>query len=643
MKINSYIGKYITATILMLFIGMSTVFAQVNKTVGTRITDVTTDKELKTNVILDLESTSKGFFLPRMTTDQRDAIQKTMGKDNGLAIYNIDIDCVEYWSERTNKWMSLCGSLPPAQLDLVAGACDKVVFSGFTMTTSTPKRPILQQGKALDPNVHYMSIRLKVEQVGTYTISATGDNGYFFSAEGQFQSTGTYDIIMKAMGTPTVGYEQTAGDKGDKLKFTINGKESTVCTSIETVVIPADLKFQIKGAMYNAKGKYNVNSPATVAKGNTIELDVTVDDGGLATVTAYNAILGIKFSGSKDLVTGATDKIILEPVVGEASPNENNLSSYDLTLGVNAKDATYAINSNKVLISIEQTEIEADNAGATFGTVPYYEGSALDNTYKIMLPVTVIGSGKTNLYLKGAGNVEFKAENVQLTMPANTGDKQNVEFTAVGGTLPNASSLALTLSGDGQRFVIQNPTALTLAISKKPVAYTLDCSTIKSNRAAIPLNKPIAELYYLTAKVNVTQVGEYEIKTNTPVDGIVFSTTRNNVKKVFTSTGLQDVTLYAEDGTKEGLNKGQSSVSVISTDGMGINCGNIKINVGYNDLKVLVIKVGSSESSGNSRVTQYFTGKNASGKPRFGIDGESVVTGDVSVDVFDMLNCMSSN
>lgn len=76
----------------MLVWNIGTGYGQVNKSVGTRITDNTLEKELRTNTILDLESTSKGFFLPRMTTAQRDALLQNMTEDNGLAIYNIDND-----------------------------------------------------------------------------------------------------------------------------------------------------------------------------------------------------------------------------------------------------------------------------------------------------------------------------------------------------------------------------------------------------------------------------------------------------------------------------------------------------------------------------------------------------------------------
>lgn len=67
-----------------------------------------------------------GLRMPHLTTEQRDAIIRdeefTGVKANlgrGLAIYNIDINCVEYWNNK--KWISQCdGSVPEPCID----SCD---------------------------------------------------------------------------------------------------------------------------------------------------------------------------------------------------------------------------------------------------------------------------------------------------------------------------------------------------------------------------------------------------------------------------------------------------------------------------------------------------------------------------------------
>lgn len=615
--------------IAILVFSISTIYGQVNKTVGTRITDVTTEKELKTNAILDLESTTKGFFLPRMTTLQRDAIKKEMGKDNGLAVYNIDNDCVEYWSERASKWMSLCGSLPPAKLDLDENSCDNIQFTGFTMVGDKPQ---LQQGTPLDPNKQWMMVTLKVNQVGTYTMSVTSNNGYFFSGEGQFQAIGTYQIVLKGMGTPIKGYEPTAAVKGDKLKFNLNGVDSKVCVDTEILVIPADLDFKITGSAYKANGTYNVGDPATLKKGNNIELDLKVVSGGLVTITAENTVVGMKFSGAKRLEAGNT-KFILEPVLGENIPIENKVGSYDLTFGVNTKNPTTTIGSATASISIETTRIKGMFSEVTLGKEPYYQEGDITEGHKIELPIQVINSGKTNLYLKSAGgDIEFKAEQVTLVMPENEGETQNVTFKGVNGVLPKASSVALSLSGDTPRFEVQGGAILNLPLDKKPIAYTIDCKSVTTSRAAMPFDKPVGEDFYIKAQVNVTVPGEYEINTSAPVDGVLFSTTRKGVKQSFTKTGIQEVILYAVDGTVSPKNKGEYTVNLVTTDGSSASCTGVKVKVGYIDLKVLVYR---SEYVTKSYEELFFTGKNKSGNYRFGERGEFVETGEVEVTTYN--------
>jgi hypothetical protein len=66
--------------------------------------------------LLDLDASivSRGLHLPRLTTAQRDALitdasvaaDKILGE--GLVIYNLDINCFEFWNG--SKWKSFCES-----------------------------------------------------------------------------------------------------------------------------------------------------------------------------------------------------------------------------------------------------------------------------------------------------------------------------------------------------------------------------------------------------------------------------------------------------------------------------------------------------------------------------------------------------
>lgn len=621
------------AFILVLVFSISATYGQLNKTVGTRITDVTTEKELKVNAILDLESTSKGFFLPRMTTLQRDAIKKEMGKDNGLAVYNIDNDCVEYWSERADKWMSLCGSLPPAKLDLGENSCESIKFIGFG--DPIEGKPLIQQGVALNAETHMMTVELKVNQIGTYTISVNSHNGYFFSGEGQFQAVGTYTIILKGMGTPIKGYDQTSTVRGDKLEFTINGILSKVCNNVEVNVKPADLDFTIRQATYAAQGKYNVGKASSKENGNVINLNIDVASGGLATITAINTELGLKFTNTKN-ITALDNVFVLEPVLGENTPMLNDKELYNFKFEVNTKDQLKTINGSSAQVIVEKTQIKAIFKDVNLGKEPYYQGNNVTEKHTIELPLKVINSGKTNLYLKGS-NLEFIAENVMLTMPTNVEDTQIVKFIGVKGVLPNEETVNLLLSGDNdKRFEVIDGNTLSLPIEKKPVAYTIDCSSVKTNRTAMPHNKEIGTSYYIIAEVDVTVPGEYEINTSAPVDGVIFSTSVKGIKKVFTKTGKQPVELYAIDETVIPKNKGEYSTNLVANDMSASSCLNIKLKVGYGEVNILIIRYASNNEIAEEGESLFFSGKNSNGKSRFGEDGVYAETGDVKITTWNM-------
>ena len=55
--------------------------------------------------VLDVSSTSKGMLIPRMTSIQRNAI---VSPANGLIVYDIDLNCIYFYSQSNATWNSLC-------------------------------------------------------------------------------------------------------------------------------------------------------------------------------------------------------------------------------------------------------------------------------------------------------------------------------------------------------------------------------------------------------------------------------------------------------------------------------------------------------------------------------------------------------
>ncbi len=82
----------ILTLVTLAFIGLNTAKAQVG--IGTTNPDA--------SAALEVESTTKGFLPPRMTTAQRDAISSPA---SGLIIFNTSNNCLEFYN---NDWVSAC-------------------------------------------------------------------------------------------------------------------------------------------------------------------------------------------------------------------------------------------------------------------------------------------------------------------------------------------------------------------------------------------------------------------------------------------------------------------------------------------------------------------------------------------------------
>lgn len=107
--------QFLLLILLGLFMTLTPTLAQV--TIG----DI---KEPESFSILEIVSNDKGGLrLPQMTTQKRNDITpvaKGNNLANGLVIYNLDTNCVEYWNG--SKWVSLC--LGTANIKLTGSPCN---------------------------------------------------------------------------------------------------------------------------------------------------------------------------------------------------------------------------------------------------------------------------------------------------------------------------------------------------------------------------------------------------------------------------------------------------------------------------------------------------------------------------------------
>ncbi len=72
------------------------------------------ETSIEPSSLLELESTTKGLLLPRMTEAQRDAVSAAVsfvsGNSHGLTVYNVTEGCINWWNHSESAWISPCSN-----------------------------------------------------------------------------------------------------------------------------------------------------------------------------------------------------------------------------------------------------------------------------------------------------------------------------------------------------------------------------------------------------------------------------------------------------------------------------------------------------------------------------------------------------
>lgn len=130
MKKMTQLKRFLFAGFFSVLIFTST--AQNNVGIGTNTPDASS--------ALEVQSTTQGVLVPRMTTAQRTAIASPA---NGLLVYDTNLDCFFYYIAATTTWTSLCtaggagatGATGPTGSAGVAGATGATGNDGATGPT----------------------------------------------------------------------------------------------------------------------------------------------------------------------------------------------------------------------------------------------------------------------------------------------------------------------------------------------------------------------------------------------------------------------------------------------------------------------------------------------------------------------------
>ncbi|EPH13023.1 hypothetical protein MODO_0963 [Myroides odoratimimus] len=503
-KINKVSINSFILLIVAMFFSIATSFAQ-NDLYTTKIKDgsvANSSAAASENTVLELESVSKGFLLPRLTTSQRNAISiADKERGNGLTIYNIDTDCVNYWSKTGNRWLSLCGSLPPAIMDISNCNAIKLSASGSDMLT---------QGKYLrETDVLYITV--KVEEPGSFNISAVSNNGYSFSKSGTFDTTGVYTIALDGLGTPLQANEQS----GDLISFSFNGKPAPTNCMFSIKVKSSALSFTLEPQDVQANWDAYIGVPLN-ANDNRIDLTVNVTALGFWRITS-NSENGMSFNGTGEFTSTGSQTI---SVVGQGIPVKStpigNPSIFNFTTNSSANNAPTNVKARVNVKPVSYNYLCDDPNNKIEFRGEYKQDVKLGRNNAILLPVTVLAPGTTTIELIGtmhasSGNtqVKYTAKDVYLSFNKSRNDVQYVTLYPEEVLVPRGVSAITFDSALNSNICTTFP---EIKVKEQVVRYSVECSSVVVNGNYL-VDTDISK-NSISLKISVDYPGDYSIVTN---------------------------------------------------------------------------------------------------------------------------------
>ena len=197
-------NKINKGVILFLTIGLLAIKVSAQVKVGDNPTVV------NSSAVFEMESTSKGLLLPRMTSAQRNAI---VSPATGLVIYNTTKNCVEHYNG--SAWYNACdrtttpsngGEISSGGTAVVSAWSSNVgcrVGAGANNIPAGVRRGAVNQTMVMgSAPTATVTLVATVSTAGTYNILTNTVNGIYFSASGTFGATGSQTITLTATGSP---------------------------------------------------------------------------------------------------------------------------------------------------------------------------------------------------------------------------------------------------------------------------------------------------------------------------------------------------------------------------------------------------------------------------------------------------------
>ena len=441
----------IPITLFVLFVSIH-VKAQIDVKIGT-------NPGIKTpSAVLELESTTKGFLLPRMTEVQ---IKEIKEPAEGLMVYNLDQGCSYYF--HSGGWYSACaeasnGLTKSGNTILLGG----VLTNATTLTTDATQTLAisgLQKGSdadnivVLDPTTGVLR-RRAVGDVVTNSNVAWLLGGNTLTGTTTIGSNSNHDVGIKTNGTTrlTITNAGAISQTGTgQVTFTGN-VDATNGLDVTTGALTANAGSTLTGATnINTTGAAATNignaTSATTVLGAT-----TINSTGSSATTIGNSASTVSVAGTTS-VSGATTI----NTTGAAATSIGNSASTVSVAGTTSVTGATNINTTGAATTTignasATTTIVAPNlniTGLTAGAATDYVVTTTAAGATRRVPMSdVVSSGLTvnNGLTKTGNNVQLGGTLVQATNIEQAGNTLNITGgnVAIGSSDAPNSTLQLT-------------------------------------------------------------------------------------------------------------------------------------------------------------------------------------------------------
>ena len=284
---------------------------------------------------------------------------------------------------------------------------------------------------------NYVDVKVKITQVGVYTISTDTVNGYSFRAVGVTAVLGDNTIRLLGKGKPIAVGTDVFKVKFDTsiCEFNINVLNATGGGGGGGTVAAFTLGNTAGGCTSTIAGTYAQNMPT--GPGNTVTIAITVQTPGTFTLSTA-LINGVRYSAAGTLALTTTSIIL---VADGGTPAAAGLFAHALSAGTStcSFDITYTAPLAPGVYTF--------NCGSADVQGTYQSGVAMDASNKIVIPVTVTTAGAYNITVTaangisffGSGMVSVASPTVTLFATGTPGTGLIANYVVSGGGGPNCS------------------------------------------------------------------------------------------------------------------------------------------------------------------------------------------------------------